>query len=75
MKNRKFKISDEESVQQLIAKLKNLLAEQILYMTVHLLYLEKKKDVMKVIYPGQRILLMIMVASWRAKHPNVLQKQ
>jgi len=42
MKNRKFKISDEESVQQLIAKLKNLLAEQILYMTVHLLYLEKK---------------------------------
>ena len=42
MKYRKFKISDEESVQQLIAKLKNLLAEQILYMTVHLLYLEKK---------------------------------
>ena len=44
-------------------------------MPAHLLYLEKKNAILKVIYPGQRILLMIMVASWRAKHPNVLQKQ
>ena len=68
MKKSIDELSDEEFVQQLIAKLENL-------KTAHLLYLEKKKDIMKVIYPGLRILLMIMMASWHAKHPNVLQKQ
>ena len=74
MKKSIDELSDEEFVQQLIAKLENLKAEADLY-TAHLLYLEKKKDIMKVIYPGLRILLMIMMASWHAKHPNVLQKQ
>lgn len=74
MKKSIDELSDEEFVQQLIAKLENLKAEaDFVYSPPPLP--GKKKDIMKVIYPGLRILLMIMMASWHAKHPNVLQKQ
>lgn len=70
MKKSIDELSDEEFVQQLIAKLENLKAEaDFVYSPPPLP--GKKKD----IYPGLRILLMIMMASWHAKHPNVLQKQ
>ena len=75
MKKSINEISDEEFVQQLIVKLDNLLAEADSVYNSPPPLPGKEERCMKVIYPGQRILLMIMVASWCAKHPNVLQKQ
>lgn len=74
MKKSIDELSDEEFVQQLIAKLENLKAEaDFVYSPPPLP--GKKKDIMKVIYPGLRILLIIVIAAWCAMHLNFLQKQ